>query len=398
MPIAETKGARAKTQKRPRGKQSLELGYESDSEGNNYDSEEEEEDDELITKPQLGDDISEKEKEKEDDDDDMFASEEDEEKKDVIKVAKPKGFDMDQFEREQGLGKYDLEQDSGMNANPDGPNRSQTGNIETQHYRGNIDDLDGSEERPQHGNEVQLEAFNLREEAETGTFDKDMNYTKRENSDDENEEDAWLMGIKGTEIRKAREAQLKLDERKVTPLQSILTTEELLENLIGLLEPAETPMEALVRLSPKKSRKSKKNEDDQERKKMVFSITEFCESLSNEKGIYTVYDMSREELMRSYYSQTGREYQTRGIKRGIDEIEDNDVKPAEQNADEGTLENEYGEKIWEYRWIDSRDDVLGLFSSYEMKFWKETYFNNSVEVRLTGTNEFKPISDVEFNE
>lgn len=364
--------------RRSRNKRSLQLGYESDSEGNNYDSDEGD-DRELITEDD--------DKEKEDDNDDMFASEDEEESKDNIPV-KAKGFDMDQFEKEQGLGKYDLE---GKQRN----NESNTDIEELGKFHNDTEPLEDSEEPK---NEVQLEAFDLREEAETGTFDKDMNYTKRENSDDENEEDVWLTGIKSSEIKKAREAQLKLNKKKDQPLHSFTSTDELLEGLIKLLEPAETPIEALARLRPKKSKRNQKSEADAERKAIVFAITERCEALSNDKGIYTVYDMSREELMRSYYTQTGKEYQTRGIKRGIEEIENDDMSVKQGAENDDPSENEYGEKIWEYRWLDNKNEILGLFSAYEMKYWKDTYFENAVEVRLSGEKEFKPISDVNFED
>lgn len=393
MPTVEEYHLSSGARKVAHNKKSLQLGYESDSEDNNYDSDEQDEDSELITKAQDDDEA------KEDEDDDMFASQDEEDQSMLSNNKKQKGFDMDQFEREQGLGKYDTEQNSGFQDIPDASTTSNISIERLQKYDRNSESYNESQERLQDGNEIQLEAFDLREEAESGNFDKDMNYTKRENSDDENEEDSWLVGIKSAEIRKAREAQQKQDEKMDQLSQSLTATEELLGDLIKLLEPAETPMEALARLRPKKLKRNQKNDDDQERKKIVFSITDLCETLSNDKGIYKVYDMSREALMRSYYAETGKEYQTRGTKRGIEEIEDDgELSSNPKPTNVSQAEYDYGQKIWEYRWLDNKEEVLGMFSSYEMKYWKETYFDNAVEVRLSGEDEFRLISDVDFED
>ena len=59
---------------------------------------------------------------------------------------------------------------------------------------------------------------------------------------------------------------------------------------------------------------------------------------------------------------------------------------------------DYGEKIWEFRWIGDEDEdkvINGPYSSYEMNHWKETYFENKVEVRKIG--ETKKILNILMN-
>lgn len=378
---------------RPRKKELLELGYESDSEGNNCDSDDQDEDDTLITRSL--DKVNAKKEEGEDEEEDMFASEDEALENQSDTDSKLRGFDMERFEREQGLEEYDLEQNLKISEKLKAGDEDGSSTERLNDYHKLRESTDRLSTMPTIDG-VRMEAFNLREEVETGSFDKDMNYIKRKNSDDENEEDSWLKGIDIAEIKKARKAQKKRDENNARRLEHLGSTEELLENLIRLVEPAETPMEALVRLNPKKSKKSEKIEDSQKRKQIVFSITENCETLKNGKGLYEVYDMSREELMRFYQSQAGKEFWPRGTKRDRDELESDNATHNTKESNEDQLDNEYGEKLWEYRWLDSKDEIMGLYSTYEMKYWKETYFNDAVEVRLSGENEFRPIREVEF--
>lgn len=392
--MEESADLRSGSRKLTKKKELLQVGYESDSEDNDYDSEEENSADNVATK--ADDDNNDSTISGNGLDDDMFASEDEKEDGNPT-LTKSKGFNMDEFEKEHCLGKYDDEAAPSIDAKEE-PSFPESDKGEAHDYYNNIEDYDGDERRPYVKHELQIEAFNLREEAETGTFDKDMNYVKEKNSDDENEEDAWMAGIKNSEIKKAREAQQKSTIKKSKLQSSQIPTESLLGNLISLLEPAETPMEALIRLRPNKSRRNKKIVDEQQervRKDAVLNLTECCEQLSNHKGIYSVYDLSREELMRLYYKQTGEEFRLRGVKRGIDQMENEDEPSQEEIT--GNESNGYGEKIWEYRWVDNRDEILGTYSSYEMNYWKETYFNNEVEVRRVGQEEFEPISEVVFS-
>lgn len=347
--------------KRQKGnKPHVQLGYALDSDDNPIDLDD-------------SDDESKKsEEEKAGSDDDMFASDTEE---------KPKnGFDLDKFEREQGLGQYDEEPElNEKQPHEAGQEKKPIDDGKLIDYYNNIEDLDEAEIRSKPREEVQMEAFNLREEAENGEFDKNMNYVqKKENHDDKKE--AWMENIDSQDIERAKTAQLR-QEQEAQKKQEYVATETLLRDIITIIEPAETPLEALARLRPKKTKRRNKKDvsdggDDQDRKAKVFSLTESCERLLNDKGISQIYDTTREEMMRAYKKETGKDFQDQSKKRPRDE----DVPVS-----------------WEYRWLDEQE-WNGPHSTYEMSYWKDNYFENNVEVRPVGSQQAQHISTIDFNE
>lgn len=357
-------------------------GFDSDSEGyGGSDSEE----DNLKNSPPKADDKQ--EPEKEEDNDDMFASDEDDEQEDKLKC--PNGVDMDEFEREQGLGKYDAEAVDAKEAE-DPELAFKDEQAKQRDYYNNIENYDGERPKPK---DVQMEAFDLRAEAEQGILDKDMNYVPEKDKDEEKDE-AWLADAKSDEIEKARRAQLQMEARSAKSRKDKLTsTESLLNTVINILEPSETPLEALSRLSPRQSKKRKKVQrvlaSDNSRKEAVYQLTGACDELMNDKGLPQIYDLSREELMRSYKGETGKEFVLqRGIKRTADSLDENDEKNQVDDED-------YGPKIWEFRWLND-DQVNGPYSAYEMKYWQGNYFNDGVEVRRVDEETFRPVAAETF--
>ncbi|OBA20213.1 hypothetical protein METBIDRAFT_23699, partial [Metschnikowia bicuspidata var. bicuspidata NRRL YB-4993] len=305
-----------------------------------------------------------------DKEDDMFASDKEESEP---QRTEPKGravIDIAQFEKDQGLEDYEF--NAGMDKDEIKPHLLHL--------------------------EVQLEAFNLREEAESGNFDKDMNYIQHDKSDSEDDE-PWMAGVSVADIEKARKAQQK-SSRAGSQKYSVSSKSvpEILPDLILVLEPAETPMEALSRLRPEKKKLKQKTADlnETERKNAVFKLTDCCEQLVNDKGMTGAYDMSREELMRAYFQETGVNFQPRGVKRDVEQMEKDDGQHGTIENQHATGENQYGKAIWEFRWVDDTE-VHGPYSSYEMDHWKKTYFENRVEVRRIGDPVFCPVAEVLFS-
>lgn len=218
--------------------------------------------------------------------------------------------------------------------------------------------------------DVQIAAFNLRDEVELGLVDKDMNFVHGSESEAED----WMLASK-LEIDTASAAQKKHASKSATVDTRLVG--EILQSLISMLEPAETPMEALARLLPKKSKRQKQVRT-KEQSKIAFALTGDCESLISLKGLLLVYEMSREELMRVYEAKTGNSF-PRGTKRRASEPD-----------------NVYGPPEWEFRWV-GEDAVNGPYSAYEMKYWVDTYFENNVEVRRCNTSDFKHVSGVTFD-
>ncbi|GBL50637.1 hypothetical_protein [Candidozyma auris] len=362
-----------------KGKSEVLLGFNSDSEAEIDDSDSEKEGDDS---PKDDDKNDPNDETHDTDDDDMFASGDDDS---ISETKSRKKFDMDEFEREQGIGKYDEEKliesnDEKFNLVDAEEQRRQ------QIYYGNIEVLKNDTERPKQ--EVTIEAFDLREEAEKFEFDKNMNVVRQK--DDSQKEEAWLIDVNAADIEKARLAQAK--NQAQTKIRPTRCTKELLTDLITALEPSETPLEALSRLAPqKKGRKSKnllKHLDEKLRKQQVYEITGACDELMNDKGFAKLFDLSREDLMRIYRQETGSDYKfDRGQKRTFDDAEIED--------DETVNVIDYGPKIWEFRWKGD-DQVNGPYSSYEMNYWKVNYFNDDVMIRKKGESDFRKITAEDF--
>lgn len=325
-----------------------------------------------------GDDVP-KKKARDGDDDDMFASSGEEEEVEEKKPDTVELLDMARFEEEEGI-------------------------------TGEQPDSDSEDGGPK------IEAFNLRKDLEEGDFDADGNFIHRKVELDD--EDGWIDEFSKKDVQKAKLAQKKRLEKGPKVMKS---TQELMSALIDMLETGESPMEALVRLAPKKKKADKKEKkkdhmkvrtpvDENEKtieKKMVDELTEICEELSNEKGLVDVYDMCREELMRKMAQETGVEY---GRKRKREDDEDDDRTAnnvTDDLIDKKHTDNEvegkdndpfYDLKIWEFRWLEDPQEIHGPYSTYEMRYWKESYFDNGVEVRKIGEHDFTHVGTVDFNE
>lgn len=239
-----------------------------------------------------------------------------------------------------------------------------------------------------------IEAFDLHEEADVGNFDENGNFIRNNYDDDDDNQDEW-MDLKKSDIERAKKAQLernRLDKerRMKESADEFIPINRILSDLIELLEPVETPMEALTRFSPPRKSRSKKKvhniEKDQERKKMVIRLTDLCDKLINKKGVVDAYELAREELMRRYKQETGNDYnqESRGQKRTREDYEDNN-----ENDD-------YGDRIWEFKW-NGQDEIHGPYSEFEMYHWSKDYFQDSVVVRKIGETGFKPIINVDFD-
>lgn len=147
-------------------------------------------------------------------------------------------------------------------------------------------------------------------------------------------------------------------------------------------------------------------------KNTITKLTDSCSILQNQHGQSEVYEMTKEELMRLFQKETGKYYSlNRGLKRNREEEEEEEELKGHENLSNGDETNslvnnvreesgkeiDYGEKIWEFRWMGD-DLVNGPYSEYEMKHWKDTYFNNQVEVRKIGNVDFRHILNVIFDQ
>ncbi|KAK6204770.1 uncharacterized protein RJT21DRAFT_11029 [Scheffersomyces amazonensis] len=390
---------------RQKHKNDLRLNYDSDSSDDDYASDNNNNGD-------GGDDEGKgaNNAEDDDDDDDMFASDKEEPVENNVKTkAREVQFlDVKEFEKTEGLEDYDDEKDAfidddrneeGDEEDDGNEDEEEEETIDNADYYNNVEDFDETK-RQLKKKDVKIEAFNLREEANEGKFDLEGNFIPNQEDDEqqviEKAEEEWISSYKKSDINKAKRAQ---EERKKREEQEQIrraidstSIETLLLQLIALLEPSETPMEALARLGPKKSRHSKKvandDDDDGSRKEAVIKITDLCDKLIYDKYLRDVYELSREELMRKYQQETGESYtdHLRGVKRAYEEEIPDDTETID-----------YGEKIWEFKWI-GEEEILGPYSNYEMNHWKETYFDNKVLVRKVGSQDFVSVEQIHFED
>ncbi|KAI5970657.1 hypothetical protein CANMA_000248 [Candida margitis] len=360
-----------------------------------------------------------------DDDDDMFASDNDNEIESTNEAKKV------QFSNNNQTIHLSSQSSDNSNNNDESQSEPEEEDEDRNDYYINAEEFTTSQQGKKR-QQPKIEAFNMDQEEREGHFNKLGDYVSNKHSgtdsDESQDEDAWTTQFTKSDIRKAKLAQAKrqqdADESSSGRSINLDPIESVLASLIEALEPVETPMEALARLntqlkSTKKSKKSQKPKDKKQldssiAKQSVSQITNFCSILvKNETKLHfdnDVYDMTREEFMRKYQTLTGHEYKRSaargsGLKRPRDdEVPDTSGKQQEDQYSElqeeqDPLEDEvdYGEKIWEFKWLnDDANTINGPYSQYEMKHWKQNYFENGVEVRKVGESAFRHIQDITF--
>ncbi|KAH6891127.1 hypothetical protein B0T10DRAFT_303601 [Thelonectria olida] len=337
--------------------------------------------------------------EDEDEDDDMFAADDDDAAED--KPA-PEDGDFEQSGRKKkGVRFLDADQIVGQDQN------SKTGSQIRLDDRGSSDDEEdvdlaiqeeGVDEEVGAGglkrNAPKVEAFNLKQEMESGQFDQDGNYVRKA-GDPDAVHDSWLAGVSKKDMKKAAAAHEKREEeaRKQRMEDDEVLASDLLKSLILQLERAETPLEALARLGKsqpktkkipkwklKKMNKGAEGMDvdaeangDPEQKRVkdsINTITEAADKLLS-RDYEEIYDQERELLVRAYRRETGEEW----------------VEPEPKGADANDKPDNAVKagSMWEFRWTDGRDGGAkqGPFDGATMKAWQEAgYFTDgSVEFR-----------------
>ncbi|TKA28966.1 hypothetical protein B0A50_03378 [Salinomyces thailandicus] len=392
-------------------------GYESDSDNDNFN-------DRAAERGRRGDGEGAEKKSMDEDDDDMFADveqnvqgtndgDEDEElgregkqrKKDV------RFLDPSDIEGQVMQSKSGGHVSSDILINPKG--KRKTRDIESSSDSGSDEERDllpeemeedlaaeiGAGGKKKHA--PKLDAFNLKDEEENGRFDQSYNYVRKA-VDPDAVNDSWLDGLNKKDMKKAKEAQEKReDKRRQRAAEDDATlTSDLLSRLIAQLETGETPLEALQRLERSKPKEPKKlpkwkqkklnkmdvdesnggdaDADPKEvaRRKAVEAITGASDALYS-RDQHDIYETEREMLMRQYSRDTGEEWTGPAVPREI--------------------EPTGGEALWEYRWSDARDGVEahGPYDGLTMKAWSEAgYFGEGVEFRRAGAAGWSRVLEV----
>jgi CD2 antigen cytoplasmic tail-binding protein 2 len=240
-----------------------------------------------------------------------------------------------------------------------------------------------------------IEKFNLRQEQAEGVFTEDGTFVRKA-ADPRAHQDAWMQGLTKGAIQRAAVAMEKQRQRELELQQrekenNRLTPTERLERLIRILNPSETPLEALARLNGKKKKwqpsqkwkKSKMVIDTQDRtaeeeadrvKEHIEAITAYADSLLT-LGNQDIYSTRREKLVMLYQENTGERFRE-------------DPQFVQEPEEPGK---------WEYKWPGT-DEVHSGFGSENMKSWKAGgFFGEGVLCRREGSlDAWKNSEDITF--
>jgi CD2 antigen cytoplasmic tail-binding protein 2 len=327
-----------------------------------------------------------------DEDDDMFSDEEKEDEKNSTRMSNNntiKLMNMDAFEKESEIDAIKETRDDDNIADDENEEDVNEENVDIDYFVNPNDEEAGMVSRRTKTHEPKMEAFNLRNDMEEGNFDEDGNFI-RNAADSSAHQDQWLDGISKSEIRKARLAHDQRESEQQKAKQPFQSVSDLMIKLVELLEVGETPIEALQRLNASRKqtgrnkRLRRKQEtgkstggEDAKIKTEIDEISHYSDLLL-QRNISTIYDMTKEEILRYYEKQTGERY-TLKRKRSL--------SPDQLAASPG----------WEFQWQGS-DELHGPYDSATMKSWIENnYFDSRVSVRKVGTETFAPYDQVDYD-
>ncbi|EJD55099.1 hypothetical protein AURDEDRAFT_78013 [Auricularia subglabra TFB-10046 SS5] len=233
----------------------------------------------------------------------------------------------------------------------------------------------------------ELSQFNMKTEMDEGKFQADGSYVRAR--DPHEMHDKWLDDADARAIKKARRAhRARLKKQKELEAQEDARPASKAErerDLVSLMRPSESVLEALQRLGAKKKQQAK-----QQKKKdkdamaidggahhvktpielEIEQITELASALMVEN--VDVYSATYEELLRS-------------VRRS--KLVPDDWKPPEREP-----------KV-EYRWKGGDGQTFGPYSQEEMAAWRDAdYFGgpeaSKIELRPVGSNDWKSWDDV----
>lgn len=339
-----------------------------------------------------------------DSDDDMFSDDEEEEKKKAQAKKQANGLnmlDMRRFERESGLEIDDATAAPTKDNDDDSDEEVTEQNVDIGYFVNPEDGDSQTVSKRTKTHEPKLEAFHLRTDIEEGNFDADGNFM-RNAADASAHQDQWLDGLSKSQIQKARLAHeqrvAEEEEERESNSAASLFVPDLFVKLAENLEIGETALEALQRLNSQKKKTKrpgnsfrKKNktataeespEDaikEAKRKKAIEEISQYADLLL-QKSVSSVYDLTREEILREYQKLTGETYTLKRKRSSSPEPVKVDL--AEDSQPNG------GEIRYEFKWEGS-DELHGPYDGATMKAWSEhEYFDERVKVRQVGTEEF----------
>eukprot|EP00160_Parvularia_atlantis_P013880 Unigene313_Nuclearia_a/m.1051 Unigene313_Nuclearia_a/g.1051 ORF Unigene313_Nuclearia_a/g.1051 Unigene313_Nuclearia_a/m.1051 type:complete len:377 (+) Unigene313_Nuclearia_a:47-1177(+) len=230
------------------------------------------------------------------------------------------------------------------------------------------DDIEG-EEAPTgaefESDGTRIEPFNMNEELEEGDFDESGFYTLKKDAQDSH--DPWLDSISVDDIRNAKRAKEKYDRiRQEAELErSAGNVESMLRQVVAVLEPNETAIQALKRLGgtgrtsatrrkdgPAQPPQQQHQQQSAESRRQFDLLTEACDRLVG-MGEYGIYSETREAVQ----ARLGT------VGNGAA------ASPSSTAAAAAAAPAADGVQ-WQYKWQPD-GEVFGPFSSEQMHAWTE---------------------------
>lgn len=213
---------------------------------------------------------------------------------------------------------------------------------------------------------IQIESFNLEDDIKHGTFDKDGNFTRRQNDDGEALiEDRWMdenSDTKNTaELRRKQQKLEKEHARQVKKNMRHYMVDEALLRLFYFVGRKQTVIQVLGALNKLRS-KSKDEVQKRYTTRAIDFVTDLI-GILEQKGIEDVYNLDGSKLSQLI---------------------------AEESLSTTSLIDP-DRKIWCFKWIKDLETIHQSYSSKEMESWKKSYFKNNVIVK------FQDDEDVEAN-
>ncbi|KAJ2079505.1 hypothetical protein H4R24_003738 [Coemansia sp. RSA 988] len=168
-------------------------------------------------------------------------------------------------------------------------------------------------------NVVKIEAFNMKDELEEGSFDTQGNFVWNK-KDPQSYQDSWLSNVSRSTMQQAKESKERQGQQQQdaqtqsTRRWDNISNDDIIISIINMLLPRETVFAALARVGGGKKRskwsnkrsKNKKNQQqdemeedngDTERKEKIEKLTELADQ-AMARGMSNVYEDTYEQLVR----------------------------------------------------------------------------------------------------
>ncbi|KAM7352698.1 CD2 antigen cytoplasmic tail-binding protein 2 homolog holn1 [Cochliomyia hominivorax] len=257
--------------------------------------------------------------------------------------------------------------------------------------------------------EVKFTPFNIREELETGHFDKDGHYHWNKSNDIQ---DNWLDNIDWVKIEKEKEISKDVDPIEYTADQTtnICNIGDLYKQMLSYMNKGETVASALLRLGKNRTKMSSLQRLKLKQQGIIDAVTdeitkltEIANEILTKTGNMDIYQETFESINKKIEEYPGSSSKCNPADPKFDLYSDdfnekeNDLlkkctKEKETDKNYNEFESSSNEILWEFKWKEEDDILEGPFNTQQMLKWsKNRHFKNGVYVRKVGelTNFYK---------